>query len=75
MKELVEKSLKILEQGVNVATAKGAFANAKDVASLVNALDILGSFVQQSFATTNPQSAVEEAVDAKPSKTSATKKA
>lgn len=44
--EIVEKSLKVLEQGINLATAKGAFQNAKDVASLVSALDVLNNYVK-----------------------------
>ena len=44
--ELVQKSLKVLEQGLNLATAKGAFQNAKDVSSLVSALEVVTNYVK-----------------------------
>lgn len=44
--DLVVKSLQVLEQGVNLATKNGAFANAKDVSSLVSALEVLANYVK-----------------------------
>jgi hypothetical protein len=45
-RELVVKSLQVLEQGINLATSKGAFQNAKDVSSLVSALEVLANYVK-----------------------------
>lgn len=57
--ELVKQALTALEQGINIATAKGAYSSAKDVSTLVKSLEILNQFAdsyeQQQEATTEPE--------------------
>lgn len=44
---MVEQALKVLEQGLDLATANGAFKSTKDAATLSNALDIVKGVVEK----------------------------
>lgn len=46
--DLVNRSLQVLEQGLNLAVANGAYKSAKDVSSVVNALEIVTAYVKSS---------------------------
>jgi hypothetical protein len=52
---LVKESLELLEKGLNIAVAKGAYSVATDVAALSQSLNILKTFVQQQSMTFEAQ--------------------